>query len=225
MDHAKAQLLANETACINATENCIYGNKPFDISMLDCISANRPLPCNRCIAHSPKALEFPSSPLPPGCLPLVPFAPAAVSSSTPPASKLCSKTLMKKERDAAQTKLVAFGETVRLAEHGLGHHGYWPRASFFSLPTILLILNMLLADITAVTLQAAIPKWPYFNKYGDRLLELALQLRDDIKTACTYVLLLQNANAQATRAANKVITPATSSKPFAAPTSSLIRRK
>jgi hypothetical protein len=45
MDLAKARLLANETICINATENAIYGNEPSETTTLDCIDANRPLPC------------------------------------------------------------------------------------------------------------------------------------------------------------------------------------
>jgi hypothetical protein len=136
-----------------------------------------------------------------------PFAPVVSQSVVSPVSKSRSRTLTKKERDAAQIELVAFGESVRLAEHGLGNHGYCPCSSFFSLPTISLVLEVLLMDVTAETLQATLANWPYFDSHGVRLLELLHRLRADIKKSRTYAQLLRNANAQATRAMNKVIPP------------------
>ncbi|KAJ7107204.1 P-loop containing nucleoside triphosphate hydrolase protein [Mycena crocata] len=128
MEHAKALILV-EKECYIAAFNRIYQNPPLDISTLDCIAAERRLPCSLCAARNETTLTFSPSPLPPG-ISLPPFV--APSTESAPLSAVDKKLkLTTKEREMVEAALTAFGETVRRAERKDRKNQNRPKSSFF----------------------------------------------------------------------------------------------
>jgi hypothetical protein len=108
MEVAKA-LILTEMKCYDAVMNRIYQNPPREITLLNCLTAKQSHPCSLCATCAKVSLEFPTPLLPSGItLPLfTPVIAQADSDSLPKKLKL-----KKKEREAAEPRLVAFSEMV-----------------------------------------------------------------------------------------------------------------
>lgn len=65
LEHAKV-LLLTEQQCYIAALNRIYQSPPLETTTLDCIAANRRLPCSLCATRNNIHLDFPTPPLPHG---------------------------------------------------------------------------------------------------------------------------------------------------------------
>ncbi|KAJ7210266.1 P-loop containing nucleoside triphosphate hydrolase protein, partial [Mycena haematopus] len=121
METAKALMLV-EKHCYYALINKHYGNPPLETTTLDCIAADRPLPCSLCLPRSDKVLTFAPSP---SAIPFPPLIPQQSNtsrlSSTPshPSSRRKLK-LTAKERKFAGTALKKFRNTLRVQEQLAG---------------------------------------------------------------------------------------------------------
>jgi hypothetical protein len=193
MDNGKARYLT-ETVCLIACMNRIYGNA----NTADCITANRLLPCSLCLHRNPRIIHFPPSPLPSGHHPLIPLIPY-----TPVSSDIRLSTLTAKERVRVEPKLLQFAEMVRQAEKKSDIHGYCPRSSYFSLPTIAAVLDGLLTITTAEALLIVIPRWTFHAQHGPTLLVLIAELQLAVKGTRQDAHDVKKAKSRAAYAAKK----------------------
>ncbi|KAJ7143996.1 P-loop containing nucleoside triphosphate hydrolase protein [Mycena epipterygia] len=140
LEHAKA-LVLTEKQCYIAALNHIYQNPPSETATLDCIAAQRRLPCSLCAERENLHPTFSAPPLPAGIeLPL--FISPPVNPMSPQEKKL---KLTKKEREQAEPALAEFGETVRRAERRNAAHRNRPKSSFFPQSIMNSVLDSLLA--------------------------------------------------------------------------------
>jgi hypothetical protein len=145
MDPSKASFLS-ESICYPSNLNQTYHNPPLDVSSLDCIKANRRLPCKLCciryhIPHDPRL--FPPSPGS-DILPLFP-----ISSQTPnkkTKSKAKPDQLKKKEVEKVKTALIAYEKQVWLDERVRLPHRNIPRS--FYLPKA--VSELVLAEVLKI---------------------------------------------------------------------------
>lgn len=201
MEHAKA-LVLTEKICYIAAINRIYENPPLATTTLDCISAQRRLPCSLCAARKNITISFPPSPLPSG-LKLPPF--------TPPTSKLSASLsaaekklkLKKKERDDAAATLTKFGETVRRAEYKKIANHHRPKSSYFPSSVCTIILDKLLSFDSLESLNAVVQPWIFALNHTDSLYELVIDLQTSINSDRDEARLAKNAKQRATRKAKK----------------------
>ncbi|KAJ7330806.1 P-loop containing nucleoside triphosphate hydrolase protein [Mycena albidolilacea] len=199
MEVAKAHILT-ETKCYNAAMNRIYQNPPHEITLLDCLTAKRSHPCSLCATRGEISLDFPTLPLPSGItLPsFTPIVAQADSDSLPKKLKL-----KKKERKAAEPRLVAFGEMVRLAQYRLVANQSRPKSSYFPSRILTTLLDKLLLFDKIETLNTAVHSWPFYTEYKHRLFGLVRELRSGFLAQRETARLAMNAKARATRRAKK----------------------
>ncbi|KAJ6457139.1 P-loop containing nucleoside triphosphate hydrolase protein [Mycena vitilis] len=113
MTTLKAEFIT-ETHCHIAFYNRHYQNPPLEITTLDCIAANRLLPCALCLARSKKTLEFPAPDGTPNYPALTPAPTTVVSKRGSGSRKL---KLTRKERESATTQLKKYRNSIRAQEH------------------------------------------------------------------------------------------------------------
>jgi hypothetical protein len=223
MELFKALVLV-EKVCYIACLNRIYGNLPLAITTLDCIAAERPLPCSLCMQRSGLTLKFGPSPLPPGYPPLPPFssvpttaAGPSTASGTATTSTTTKKKLPKspaaiaaanekklkltcKERTLAETALGQFGESVYQAERDNGPYPYIPRSSYFPSPMMQKILDELMKITTMEVLTSYTASWMHLPAHGIALLHVITGLRDKFMALRNDARIIRNANAHAAAA-------------------------
>ncbi|KAF8176409.1 P-loop containing nucleoside triphosphate hydrolase protein [Mycena galopus ATCC 62051] len=200
LEHAKVLLLTEKT-CYNAAMNRIYGNPPLSTATLDCIAANRPLPCSLCATRNKITLEFPAPPLPPG-VELPPFVAPAPSN----ASRLDKKLrLAKKEKKEAASALADFGKTVYRAEHNEPLHQNRPKSSFFPTSVTNSLLDHLLDLDSLEKVETIVALWKFGRGYLARLYAVIHQLRTAIIAERERVRAKKNAKRRAGRRAKRAV--------------------
>ncbi|KAJ7643002.1 P-loop containing nucleoside triphosphate hydrolase protein [Mycena polygramma] len=201
MEHSKALVLV-EKRCYTAVINRIYRNPPIETSTLDCIAAKRRVPCSLCAARVKKTLTFLPSPLPPGLV-LPPFTPPTVTRSVPLSAAAKKLKLKRKERTQAEAMLVAFGETVRRAEHRRKSNRHRPKSSYFPTSILQSVLDALLAVNSPAALTAVVSSWIFAVRHLDALYDVVKEIQVDITADREEARLAKNAKAQKKRQAEK----------------------
>ncbi|KAJ7809980.1 hypothetical protein B0H13DRAFT_2384850 [Mycena leptocephala] len=202
LEHAKV-LLLTEQQCYIAAFNRIYKNPPLEATTLDCIGANRRLPCSLCATRNNIRLAFPTPALPRGIeLPLfIHSEPLAQSISA--ADKILK--LSKPEREQAEAALVKFGATVHRTERKLAAHRNRPKSSYFPTSLIRSILDKLLALDSLNKLETILNPWVFAMTYRVRLYALVHELRTTITSQREAARLEKNAKQRTTRRKKKGI--------------------
>lgn len=194
-------MVLTEKQCYIAALNRIYQNPPSETATLDCIAAQRRLPCSLCAEREDLHPTFSAPPLPAGIeLPL--FISPPVNPISPQEKKL---KLTKKEREQAEPALAEFGETVRRAERRNAAHRNRPKSSFFPQSIMNSVLDSLLALDSLETLQTAVQSWVFSRGYVVRLYVVVHELRTTINSQRDTARLEKNAKQRATRQKKKGI--------------------
>ncbi|KAK7028579.1 ATP-dependent DNA helicase RecQ, partial [Favolaschia claudopus] len=198
MSTNKALMLTIKT-CLIAFINKTYGNTGEN-ALLDCIMAERQLPCSNCLPRFVGPLFFPPSSLPIGALPPPLFLPAnqarrPVSTSAPNSGHKLNKAM----RARADADLRRFRDTVHKAERERVSHGYTPASSYFPNPTISAILDQFFAIATVETIKLIIPKWKHYERHGLTLYLLVNNLQGTFLAEFEAARLEKNAKARAKR--------------------------
>jgi hypothetical protein len=123
MDHGKALLLAGaETDCVVAVTNRHYDNPPSETALLDCITANRLVPCGPCLRRSAKFLQFSPSPG-------TSFSPLM----SPPSSKPNRRglKLTRDETKLVEVMLLGFRDTLRQSVAGQPRYRHYLEPMYF----------------------------------------------------------------------------------------------
>ncbi|KAJ7721770.1 hypothetical protein B0H16DRAFT_1738054 [Mycena metata] len=177
LQQAKVEFLT-EKICLNAAVNRVFENPPMDISNLDCIAAERPLPCSLCAARNDIVLDFPAPPLPPGV-----YFPPFTAPTTDQHATLTDKKLKltQKERAEIEPRLVQFGETVRRAERKLAAHANRPKSAFFPSSILKSILDSFFTFESFDNLATHVALWTFAGGYQVRLYALVHELRTTIQ--------------------------------------------
>ncbi|KAF8193978.1 P-loop containing nucleoside triphosphate hydrolase protein [Mycena galopus ATCC 62051] len=193
LEHAEV-LLLTEKHCYNAALNRIYQNPPVKTSTLDCIAANRPLPCSLCAARNKIELDFPAPTLPPGVkLPLFTLPPA----SGPTLDK--KLRLTKKERQTSEPSFITFGQTIYRAEHRQLINHNRPKSSYLPSSLVTAILDNLLALDSLQKLEPLLQSWAFSRGYCVRLYAIVQELRTSISTQREDARAEKNAKQRASR--------------------------
>ncbi|KAL0057681.1 hypothetical protein AAF712_015668 [Marasmius tenuissimus] len=167
MDPAKAYFLMDST-CRVACINRIYQNPELPQSVLDCIAANRPHPCDLCC----KWYHIPDDPrrfLESSNLSLSQFIiPAS------PESKKSKKSLTKKEMAAVTDALVIFERKLWLDEHTRVPHRYFPRAAYLPKSLVNLLIDRLFSINSYPTLEMILSSvsWQFQDSQGQNLYDV-----------------------------------------------------
>lgn len=188
MDKSQA-LVITEKSCYIACINGCYGNPSLDPSRpdlprLDCLAADRRLPCSLCLLRRGDedggSLVFLPSPLPAGSAALPTLStPRAVQES--PVSMPKKDKLMKKEREAAEKHLLDFGESIRQIERHSGSHKYRPRSSYFPSRVLSSILDTLLIIHFPFELKDILNNsWAYYSSHGASLFNTIIEIQTSI---------------------------------------------
>ncbi|KAJ7633588.1 P-loop containing nucleoside triphosphate hydrolase protein, partial [Mycena polygramma] len=163
MNLTKARFLT-EPDCLNAFLNIHYQNPPLEVTRLDCIAANRPLPCSLCLARTEKTLKFPAPPSTPK------FPALKSSSKTGTRAKLSKKLkLTRKERESASDELLSFRNSLRWQEHKRGNFTHHSQGMFLP-PTIqTVLLDQLLSISSLSSLQTIVSSWRHCATHSPAL--------------------------------------------------------
>ncbi|KAF8207369.1 hypothetical protein K438DRAFT_1962298 [Mycena galopus ATCC 62051] len=186
LEHAQVLLLTEKT-CYNAAVNRIYGNPPLSTATLDCIAANRPLPCSLCATRNEIALEFPAPPLPSG-VKLPPFIAPALVNASPLDKKL---RLAKKEKKPLQRWKPV--------------HQNRPKSSYFPTSVINSLLNNLLCLDSLEKVENIATSWTFSRGYLARLYAVIHHLRTSFITERDLARAKKNAKQRAGRRAKKAV--------------------
>lgn len=187
LDKSQA-LVITEKSCYIACINACYGNPSLDPSRpdlprLDCLAADRRLPCSLCLLRrgdgDGSSLVFPSSPLPAGSAALsILSTPRDVQELTVPKKD----KLKKKEREVAEKHLLNFGESIRQIERCSSSHKYRPRSSYFPSRIMSSILDSLLDIHSPFELEDILnDSWAYYSSHGTSLLNIIIDIQTSIK--------------------------------------------
>ncbi|KAJ7017191.1 P-loop containing nucleoside triphosphate hydrolase protein, partial [Mycena alexandri] len=177
LQQAKVEFLT-EKICLNAAVNRVFENPPLNISSLDCIAAERPLPCSLCAARNNIVLDFPAPPLPPNVY-FPPFTAPIDDQQTTPTDK--KSRLTQKERKQVEPMLIQFGETVRRAQRKLSAHANRPKSAFFPSSVQKSLLDSLLTFESFNDLASHVKSWTFAAGYQVRLYALVHELRTTIQ--------------------------------------------
>ncbi|KAF7339867.1 p-loop containing nucleoside triphosphate hydrolase protein [Mycena venus] len=198
MPHEKAQLLT-ETHCYISVINRHYSNPPLETTSLDCIAANRPLPCSLCSARAKRTIVFPA---PPSAVRLPPIAapPVVVSqkSSTPRKLKLS-----RKERESATAALITCRDKIRVKEQLAGNFRNMPPILFLPSTLQTVLLDKFLSINTESDLVSLVRSWQHRQRHTKFLFDSITKLQRQIRTDREAARLAKNAKAQATRNAKR----------------------
>ncbi|KAJ7025243.1 hypothetical protein C8F04DRAFT_1269359 [Mycena alexandri] len=178
LQQAKVEVLT-EKICLNAAVNRVFHNPPLEITSLDCIAAQRPLPCSLCAARNNIVLEFPAPPLPPDIYFPAFTAPTTAQDTTPMDKKF---KLTQKERQQAESRLIQFGETLRRAERKHATHANRPKSAFFPSSILKSVLDSLLTFDSFNDLATHVESWTFAVGYQVRLCALVHELRRAIES-------------------------------------------
>ncbi|KAF8054716.1 hypothetical protein FPV67DRAFT_1682210 [Lyophyllum atratum] len=196
MDHSKARLLV-ERDCLIVRRNIIYQNPPLERTSLDCIEANRTVPCSLCLPRSHITLNFPPSPLDPSlpvlapfCVPISAPAPTTTCPSERPGKGEFSLTV--KMREEALEHFDAFHDTLRRLEKGSDLTGRTPRAAHFPTPLATLIVTKLMSIKTTDDIQLLIPSWVHLPRHGASLLDAVSRLQAKFRARRAHEQLVRN---------------------------------
>ncbi|KAK7016659.1 P-loop containing nucleoside triphosphate hydrolase protein [Favolaschia claudopus] len=194
-------LMLTIKSCLIAFINKTYGNTGEN-ALLDCIAAERQLPCSNCLPHFVGPLFFPPSSLPIGAPPLPPFLPVNQTRRlTAPTvtNQTSSRKLPKAMRARADADLRRFRDKVHKAERERVSHGYTPASSYFPNPAISTILDQFFAVSAVETIKAIIPTWKHYERHGLSLYLLIKDLQGVFFAEFDAVRLEKNAKARAKR--------------------------
>ncbi|KAJ7688121.1 hypothetical protein B0H17DRAFT_1203130 [Mycena rosella] len=191
---------AHGKKCYIALINRHYGNPPLELTTLDCIAANRLLPCSLCIARANKTLVFDA---PPSSIVLPPFTPPS-SVRSPALSTADKKLKLKtKERKLALSGLKEFRNKLRVEEQLSGRFRNHP-PSLFLPPSILnAILDALLFISSSSDLDALLTQWYHRQTRTQSLFETINQLQTKIHRKREKKREETNRKARERRQANK----------------------
>ncbi|KAJ7752951.1 P-loop containing nucleoside triphosphate hydrolase protein [Mycena metata] len=190
MDPLKARLLT-EITCLNAVVNDHYANPPLDTSTVDCIAANRPLPCSLCLPQSGKTLIFAVPPDSPRFEPLaLPAAPAPSTFPLPPPKK---NKLTKKERKPAAAALIAYRDTLCEEQHLIGNFIEHPISLFLPSTFQTALLDKLITLESRTAFDIVIKDWRHRGLHGTTLFNLVSKLRSDVHDERGTTRLARNA--------------------------------
>ncbi|KAJ6530729.1 hypothetical protein B0H19DRAFT_1082445 [Mycena capillaripes] len=194
MTLAKANFIT-ETQCHIAFLNQHYENPPFETAKLDCIAAQRPIPCALCLERSDRTLEF----LAPASTPkLPPFTPVTAPSTSRSSSRKLKLT--KKEREGASSLLKKFRNSLRSQEHQSGNFLEHPQTMFlpFSIQTIL--LDKLLSISSLASLKILVHPWRHRETHCAALYKVILEIQADVTDERNEARIARNATARQKRA-------------------------
>ncbi|KAJ7182392.1 P-loop containing nucleoside triphosphate hydrolase protein, partial [Mycena crocata] len=199
MNNEKALMLTVKT-CLIAFFNKMFGNAGA-AALLDCIDAQRRLPCSNCRPRFVGPLFFPPSPLPIGSQPLAPFSdvspPIHPTTTTPPRSRKLTRAM----RATADAELRLFKKRVHKAERDRPVHGYTPASTYLPNPVITSLLDGFFTISSLETLATTIPKWKFHSGHGPALLELIARWQATFVQEFEDARLQKNAAAKAKRRA------------------------
>ncbi|KAF8189511.1 hypothetical protein K438DRAFT_2144149 [Mycena galopus ATCC 62051] len=174
MDVFKARFIT-ESHCYVAFLNSYYQNPPLEISALDCIAADRALPCVLCLSRSDRTLEFPAPLSTPAYPALTPSSPSKTRSAG--SSKL---KLTKKEREAATISLKKFRDSIHLEEHRKGKFLEYPRTMFLSSTFQSALLDKLLSISSLSDMDEIVLTWRHRDPHAAALFRVVLKIQSNI---------------------------------------------
>ncbi|KAJ7776978.1 P-loop containing nucleoside triphosphate hydrolase protein [Mycena maculata] len=194
MPHEKA-LILTETHCYIAFINRHYSNPPLETSTLDCIAANRLLPCSLCLTRAKRTLVF-SAPSSSTILPVL-TPPSAV-----PSRKVAIPRKLKlklKEKDNVTAALIVFRDKLRVKEQMQRKFRNMPATLF--LPTSLqtTILDNLLSLKSETDLVPLLTAWPHRMQHTAALFSCIKTIQRSIHAQREVDRVARNAKAQETR--------------------------
>ncbi|KAF8143044.1 hypothetical protein K438DRAFT_2111099 [Mycena galopus ATCC 62051] len=153
-----------------------YQNPPLETSTLDCVAANRTLPCILCLSRSNKILEFPAPLSTPAYPALISTSPSKTRSSG--SGKL---KLTKKERDTATISLKKFRDSIRLEQHRKGKFLEYPRTMFLTSTFQSAVLDKLLSISSLSDLDEIVLTWRHHDTHADALYRVILRIQSNIR--------------------------------------------
>ncbi|KAJ7729326.1 P-loop containing nucleoside triphosphate hydrolase protein [Mycena metata] len=190
MDPLKARLLT-EVTCLNAVVNDHYGNPPLNTSTIDCIAANRPLPCSLCLPRSGKTLVFAAPPDAP-CFEALAI-PAPPAPSTFPLRPPKKNKLTKKERKPAAAALIEYRDTLCEEQHLIGNFTEHPISLFLPSTLQTTLLDKLITLESRTGFDTLIKDWRHRELHGTTLFTLISKLRADTHDQREAARLARNA--------------------------------
>jgi hypothetical protein len=198
METAKALMLV-EKKCYIVFINRHYGNPPLETTTLDCIAADRQLPCSLCLSRSQKSLTFVA---PPSAIELAPLiAPSNPRSSTHAASK--KLRLTKKERALALVALKKFRNELRVELQFQTLFRNHP-PSLFLAPSILdSLLDGLLSFSSTSDLQPILQNWYHNETHSHSLYDVITEIQKKIQRRREHARLERNRKAREKRQSTK----------------------
>ncbi|KAK6992369.1 hypothetical protein R3P38DRAFT_2570403, partial [Favolaschia claudopus] len=193
MNSAMAQFLT-ESHCYIAFLNKHYQNPPLSTSSLDCIAANRALPCSLCLQRSEQNLDFPAPPDTPRFPPL-----AAPDSSSKPANSSSKSRLTRDERKLAKKHLQKFGTRLQQLEHKRGRFLEHPRSLFLPSSIQSTLLDKMLSISSLSDLQSTVHTWRHRDSHCMSLYQVILEIQTEIGVDRDEAREARNAAARAKR--------------------------
>jgi hypothetical protein len=169
MNHANA-LVLTEKVCYIARINIIYQNPPTELSSLDCISANRKLPCSLCAKRAKVSITFENSPVP------TPF-PSQPPSMPGPAKRSKTQRLKKKTEYVHVDRILSeFGESIWEIESLKLENQFRPEESYFPslLKNAILDKFFFFPDLDSLVLVLKSHTWPFSDTYSQKLYDIIL---------------------------------------------------
>ncbi|KAE9392901.1 hypothetical protein BT96DRAFT_944303 [Gymnopus androsaceus JB14] len=180
LDPAKVVFLA-EKVCWVACENVIYDNPPPETLRMDCIQAQRPVPCDLCctrykLPYNP--CQFPSSS---DEMTLPPFTvPSTASKTRKPRKK--ADNLKKVELEEVERALATYEQQLYAEERLVAPHRYRPRSLYF--PNAL--QEAIASDLLKIKSRAALNvilasnSWPFIESQGSNLFDYISSLQKTV---------------------------------------------
>lgn len=124
--------------------------------------------------------------------------------------------LSTKERANALKRLLKFGETVWASQRQTDTHGYRPRSSYFSQPTINAILDAQLTIKTLQDLSLVTVHWPFLTQCGHELFCIIKNLNTEINDTRAAADQIRKAKSREAYAAKKALV-STQNRPLTPP--------
>lgn len=182
LDPAKVVFLAEQVYRV-ACENIIYDNPPPETSQMDCIQAERPVPCDLCCTrYSIPAQQFPPSAdetiLPPFILP-------SIAMKKQKAQKTVDK-LKEKEVEWVKERFVTYEEHLYAEEQLLAPHRYHPCSLYFpkSLREVITLNILKIKSRADLNVILASNEWPFIETQGSSLFDIISSLQKSLQMQC-----------------------------------------
>ncbi|KAF8179975.1 P-loop containing nucleoside triphosphate hydrolase protein [Mycena galopus ATCC 62051] len=197
MEHARALLLVEQTSYY-AFFNKHYGNPPLETTSLDCIAANRLLPCSICLPRSGKTLTFDA---PPSAIVLPPLHPLISAVASHHSHKKLKLT--KKEKKLARSALKTFRNSLCVKEQFAGQFRHHPPCLFLPPSIQDAIVDQLLSLSSSVMLHPLLDQWHHQNTHTASLFHVITQLQTKITKKREEARNTRNQKAREKRQADK----------------------